>query len=309
MGSGCCGSLKHEMEDYFLYSLNMTNIRKLSVKDAYELIIENTGLKIPENDTGNFVEKGNSITLKDNRNSITNVLENFSKIITKNQYQTMIQTHFMMDENNDTKEDLKVFSRNKDDYPRVTVFNKLFFDILYNEKKQMLMVNLFPLFNHSQKIGLSHKNNSKLDKKENDNNISIESTEYFYKLLEGIFGKNKVKYSSIKRVLSEYLKICLCNPYEVSYKKSDEEKKSDIREILENEFSESQRCNYLDNILKDFEILRLKSNFEDEITKDSSFVCLDDFKFIFNNNSYWSWDIFELRSIYIIKLNTSMSNA
>lgn len=298
---GCCTSrFKYDLEDYFKICLNANKIRHIKLKEAYELLI--SPVKDEELETNleeDVIKDKERIEEKFKYTSNTNkpsklqkeVLNHINQAVSKEKYQEYISNFFIDSNTNNSKNSsVKINGGNITNFPDISTFNKMFFDKLYNSNKYTLIMNLFSLFNHHTTNKTSHEN----------------STYYFYKLLAEKYGD--VTYANVKNSLMDYLTITLTYPYESVYCKTDkEETRSEVRYILENEINEDQRIEFLDSALKNYENLKLKSNHDDHFTKDSSIVSYENFRFIIGDSISWSWDIFKLRDIYLVKFS-SISN-
>lgn len=296
---GCCGSqYKYELEDYFKICIGYLKINKLTPEEAFSIIFEKDNTNTDSSKDNKIINTDSSENhLKTNSNNEVKetklhkeVLNKLSTSLTKTKYQEIVKSFFIDNSLNETTKSSQIklqSSHKNNNFPTIEIFNKLLLDKLYESNKAMLLIRLFSLLRHSS------------------NKSSDYSTKMFYKLLEKIYGVNKINYSHVKAALNEYITINLVNPYDVVFLKTEsEERKSEIKFILENDFSEIQRLDFLNSVLRNYELLKLKSIHEDDFAKDLSLVKYEDFKLLIDDSNLWSWEIFELREIYMLKYSS-----
>eukprot|EP00340_Litonotus_pictus_P001715 CAMPEP_0170514912 /NCGR_PEP_ID=MMETSP0209-20121228/1424_1 /TAXON_ID=665100 ORGANISM="Litonotus pictus, Strain P1" /NCGR_SAMPLE_ID=MMETSP0209 /ASSEMBLY_ACC=CAM_ASM_000301 /LENGTH=276 /DNA_ID=CAMNT_0010799181 /DNA_START=77 /DNA_END=907 /DNA_ORIENTATION=+ len=254
----------------------------MKVQEGYSILIEGSLKEEPEQ--GNLDDQALTQTKLQQE-----VIKRISNEMSKEKYQEIAKSYFLsgLVGKGDIKPQRGISTmKNIEDFPSIDSFNKVFLEKAFNTNKYILMSNLFCLFNQ-----------------DNSTTSREESSKMFYKLLEGAFGEGKIQYSQLKQIFLEYLKVALVNPYEVVFLRSEEEeKRAEVRFIMENEFSETQRIEYLNYLLKNFEVLKLNSSHGDDFDKDYKNVSFEDFNFIVSDKNTWNWDIFKLRELYMLKM-------
>ena len=280
---GCCSTnYKFEMEDYFKFCLNNMPIRKISPSEAYDLLIENElkGDSVSEQLSSKASEKKeiDQKYIVDHTNDKPSTLQievinKLNKSVPKEKYKELLKLFFVKETKIDGKNNYKEF-------PNPNEFIEFFFDGLYNSNKYYLMINIFFLFDFEK----NKESNGKV----------------FFKLLEKLFGKGKITYLTIKKILLEYISTSLKHPLIITFQRSENlNHKDEMRFIEENDLSEHSVNRFFNSILNPFEI-NFKLSHEDDYLKDSSIIKLEEFE-IMTCKEQWSWDIFKLRDNFFVK--------